>query len=79
MSPARKPPGKRARREREEPPPQRRRPLARALALDLALLLAAFAAGTVIAELAGAVNLGTALTFGQLAFAAAVVYILLRR
>lgn len=47
--------------------------------LDLVVLLVVFVVATVIAELAGAVNLGTALFFGQLAFAAALVVILLRR
>lgn len=46
---------------------------------DVALLSGAFAFGTVIAELAGAANLGTALAFGQIAFTAALVLILLRR
>ncbi len=44
----------------------------------LALLIAAFAAAAGIAELAGAANLGTALTFGQLAFAATLVWLLTR-
>lgn len=48
-------------------------------ATDVALLGAAFALGTAIAEVAGAANLGTALAFGQIAFAAALVAILLRR
>jgi hypothetical protein len=48
-------------------------------ALDLAIMLGAFWAATGIAALAGAKNFGTALTFGQLAFAAALVYVLLRR
>jgi hypothetical protein len=47
--------------------------------IDLAIMLGAFAAVTVVAELAGAANLGTALAFGQLAFAAAVVYVLVKR
>jgi uncharacterized membrane protein (DUF485 family) len=47
--------------------------------LDLALMLGAFVAATLIAELAGAANLGTALTFGQIAFALAAVYVVLRR
>jgi hypothetical protein len=47
--------------------------------LDLLVLAAAFALGTVVAELAGAPNLGTAMTFGQLAFAAALVWVLIRR
>jgi hypothetical protein len=45
---------------------------------DLPLLIAAVAAATGLAELLGAVNLGTALGIGQLAFAAALVWILLR-
>jgi uncharacterized membrane protein (DUF485 family) len=47
--------------------------------IGLALMLAAFALGTLVAELFGAVNLGTALTFGQLAFAATVVWVIARR
>jgi hypothetical protein len=43
------------------------------------LLLAAFLVATGVAELAGAVNLGTAATFGQLAFLATLVYVLVRR
>jgi uncharacterized membrane protein (DUF485 family) len=47
--------------------------------LDLAILLATFVAATLLAELLGAVNLGTALTFGQIAFALVLVWLLLRR
>jgi hypothetical protein len=46
---------------------------------DLLILLAAFAAGTLLAELAGARNLGAALAFGQLAFGLALVLVLVRR
>lgn len=46
--------------------------------LQLLVLLAAFAAGTAIAALLGAANLGTAMAFGQIAFAAALVWALLR-
>jgi uncharacterized membrane protein (DUF485 family) len=46
---------------------------------DLALIVAAFVAGTLVAELAGAANLGTALSFGQIAFALAAVYVILQR
>jgi hypothetical protein len=46
---------------------------------DLAILIATFAVVTALAELLGAANLGTAMTFGQIAFAAVLVYILLRR
>jgi hypothetical protein len=49
------------------------------MAVPLAIAFGAFAAGTLIAELAGAANLGTAMTFGQIAFAIAVVGLLLRR
>jgi hypothetical protein len=47
--------------------------------VDLAILAGAFVAGTLLAEALGAVNLGTALTFGQIAFAIALVWVLLRR
>ena len=46
---------------------------------DLALMLGAFVLATVVAELAGAANLGTAMSFGQIAFALAVVYVVVRR
>ena len=48
-------------------------------AVDLALMLAACAAATLVAELGGAPNLGTALSFGQIAFALAAVFVLVRR
>jgi hypothetical protein len=41
-------------------------------------MLGAFAAATALAELLGAVNMGTALAFGQIAFAAALVWVLVR-
>ncbi|HEX6390813.1 MAG TPA: hypothetical protein VFZ89_15235 [Solirubrobacteraceae bacterium] len=44
----------------------------------LAVLVAVFAVVTLVAELAGAANLGTALTFGQMAFAAVLVWLLTR-
>jgi hypothetical protein len=47
--------------------------------MELAVMLGAFTAATLVAELAGAPNLGTALTFGQIAFALAAVFVLLRR
>jgi hypothetical protein len=47
--------------------------------VNLLLMAASFALGTVVAELSGAENLGTALTFGQLAFAASLVYVLVKR
>jgi len=49
------------------------------LPAQAALLVGVFAAVTAIAELAGAANLGTAAGFGQIAFAVALVALLLRR
>ena len=46
---------------------------------QLALLLGVFALATAIAALLGAKNFGTALTFGQLAFAATLVWVLVKR
>ena len=46
---------------------------------DLLLLLAGFAAAAALAALFGAANLGTALAFGQIAFAVVLVWVLLRR
>ena len=46
---------------------------------ELAFQLGTFAAVSALAELFGAANLGTALTFGQLGFCAALVAVLLRR
>jgi len=48
------------------------------LAADIAIVLGAFAAVTALAELLGASNLGTAMTFGQLGFVAALAAVLLR-
>jgi hypothetical protein len=45
---------------------------------QLLFLGAAFAGGALIAEALGAVNLGTALGVGQVTFAAALVWVLLR-
>jgi len=42
-------------------------------------MLGAFVLATLIAQGAGAANLGTALSFGQIAFGLAAVYVLLRR
>jgi hypothetical protein len=46
---------------------------------DLAILVGAFAAATAIAAALGAANFGTALSFGQIAFALALAWVLLRR
>ena len=47
--------------------------------LELALMFGALVAGTLIAELFGATNLGTALTFGVMAFAAVATWIVVKR
>jgi uncharacterized membrane protein (DUF485 family) len=48
------------------------------MARQLLLLLLAFAAGTAVAALLGAVSFGVALGVGQLCFAAVLVWVLLR-
>jgi hypothetical protein len=48
------------------------------LVSQLAILAAAFGAGVLLAELFGATNLGTAFGIGQIAFAIALVFVLLR-
>ena len=53
--------------------------MARAITTNLAIPLGAFAGVALIAELAGAVNLGVALGIGQIAFAATAVWVLLTR
>jgi len=47
--------------------------------VSLAIMVGAFAVVTAIAELAGAANLGTAMAFGQMGFALALVYVLVKR
>jgi hypothetical protein len=49
------------------------------LGAQLLFPVAVFAVVTAVAELAGAANLGVALGIGQIAFAIAVIYVLLRR
>jgi hypothetical protein len=49
------------------------------LPAQVALLAAVLAAVTLIAALAGAANLGTALGIGQIAFMLVLVFLLLRR
>lgn len=51
----------------------------RGVLVDLAIMFGAFVVATVVAELAGAANLGTAMSFGQIAFTLAAVYVVLRR
>jgi hypothetical protein len=53
--------------------------MSRAALLDLLIMLAAFALASAVAGIAGAPNLGTALSFGQIGFGLAAVYVVLRR
>jgi hypothetical protein len=46
---------------------------------DLLTVVGAFVLASALAGALGAANLGTALAFGQMAFAASTVYVLLRR
>jgi hypothetical protein len=46
---------------------------------DLITILGAFALATALAAALGAINFGTALTFGQIAFAGALVWVLVKR
>jgi hypothetical protein len=48
------------------------------LARDLAVVVGAFALATALAAALGAANFGTALGFGQMAFLAAVMWVILR-
>jgi hypothetical protein len=47
--------------------------------VDLAIMLGAFVLASLLAGALGAVNLGTALAFGQTAFAIAAVLVIVRR
>jgi hypothetical protein len=49
------------------------------MARDLLIMVGAFVLASAVAAALGASNLGTALSFGQIAFAIAVVYVLLKR
>jgi hypothetical protein len=46
---------------------------------DLLIMFGAFVLASLIAGALGAVNLGTALAFGQMAFAASAVFVILKR
>ena len=50
-----------------------------AMITNLAIPAAAFAVASLLAELAGAANLGVAFGIGQIAFAATAVWVLLTR
>ena len=49
------------------------------MARDLAIMFGAFVLASALAGALGAINLGTALAFGQIAFAIATVYVMVRR
>ncbi len=49
------------------------------MARDLLMILGAFVLASLLAGALGATNLGTALAFGQIAFAATTVYVIVRR
>jgi uncharacterized membrane protein (DUF485 family) len=51
----------------------------RSIARDLLTMFGAFVLAAALAGALGAVNLGTALAFGQIAFAIATVYVILKR
>ncbi len=47
--------------------------------LNLLIMFGAFVLASALAGALGAVNLGTALAFGQMAFAVSTVYVMLKR
>ena len=49
------------------------------MARDLLIMFGTFVVASALAGALGAVNLGTALAFGQIAFAFAVVYVMIKR
>ncbi len=49
------------------------------MARDLLTMFGAFVLASALAGALGAVNLGTALAFGQIGFALSVVYVMVRR
>jgi hypothetical protein len=59
--------------------PSRRPGTIPAVLVDLLILLATFVVVSALAGLLGAANLGTALTFGTIAFAAVLVGLMLKR
>ena len=64
---------------REPAPPARRPDESSGLLAQIAILVAVVASVTVIAELAGAANLGVALGIGSIAFTIVLMYLILRR
>lgn len=76
-------PASRAPQRTSEPPRQAAKPAnakpARQIAADTGVLIAVLAVVTVIAELAGAVNLGVSLGIGTIAFTIVLMFLMLRR
>lgn len=62
-----------------EPAPPARRPDSSGLLAQIAILVAVVAIVTVVAELAGAANLGVALSIGSIAFTIVLMYLILKR
>jgi hypothetical protein len=50
-----------------------------AVLIDLTIMVGSFILASALAGLLGAINLGTALAFGQIGFALATVFVILRR
>jgi hypothetical protein len=50
-----------------------------AVRIDLLIMLGVFAAASLLAGALGAINLGTALTFGQIGFALTAVLVIVKR
>jgi uncharacterized membrane protein YdcZ (DUF606 family) len=71
-------PGEEAAREAESGPASQA-PWWRTLIGQVGILAAVFAVTVLVAELAGAANLGVALGVGQIVFAVALMYLLLTR
>ena len=67
------------RRSSPEPAPPARGPDSPGLLAQIAILVAVVAVVTVIAELAGAANLGVALSLGTIAFTIVLMYLILKR
>jgi hypothetical protein len=61
------------------PPPARRRGAGPGFLVQVAILLAVLAVVTLIAELAGAANLGVAISIGSIAFTIVLMYFILKR
>jgi hypothetical protein len=51
----------------------------RGVLIDLSIMVGSFVVASALAGLLGAINLGTALAFGQIGFAIATVFVILRR